>query len=401
MNKTRILLLLSSSCLVALISLGSAYGQNENPKELYNECVGVANKSLCDFLFKRDGPNSTNNHTDVVRSNYTERPLTIPEGAAVQGNPHFDPNTITINKGDKITVTNKDTLPHTVTSGMGPNDPNSANQFDTSVIEAEGTANIYTTNTNLGEYPFHCTIHPYMTGKLVVTAGAAPIVPTTTTPSQFNYTNRTNSTSAITLNISNVTTPTRIPTINATTSPSVSNPLNSSYLTYKDNDLGFSIPYPSDWTIDNRNSQFSSVVGFSSPDGTGHVDVRVFPKEDFKSIKEYGDKEFKNSRDITLLGYYRNSTTMLDGKPAFRAVYLTTYNPSLFENAFGYKSSISKGTLIGTMVPEKKSIYAVAYFADPPKFDTYRPVVEKMIDSFKIYGKGPVIQEDNSSSSNP
>jgi plastocyanin len=95
-------------------------------------------------------------------------PLTILEGSSVQGNPSYDPAALTVKKGDKITVTNKDTLPHTVTSGTGPTDPNSAKQFDTSIIEAGATADIETTNMNAGEYPFHCTVHPYMMGKLVV-----------------------------------------------------------------------------------------------------------------------------------------------------------------------------------------------------------------------------------------
>ena len=95
-------------------------------------------------------------------------PLTILEGSSIQGSPSYDPAALTVKKGDKITVTNKDTLPHTVTSGTGPTDPNSAKQFDTSILEAGATADIETTNINPGEYPFHCTVHPYMLGKLVV-----------------------------------------------------------------------------------------------------------------------------------------------------------------------------------------------------------------------------------------
>ena len=95
-------------------------------------------------------------------------PLTILEGSSVQGSPDFDPDTLTVKKGDKITVTNKDTLPHTVTSGTGPTDPNSAKQFDTSIIEPGATADIETTNITPGDYPFHCTVHPYMMGKLIV-----------------------------------------------------------------------------------------------------------------------------------------------------------------------------------------------------------------------------------------
>jgi plastocyanin len=95
-------------------------------------------------------------------------PLTILEGSSVQGSPDFDPDTLTVKKGDKITVTNKDTLPHTVTSGSSPTDPNNAKQFDTSIIEAGATADIETASMDPGEYPFHCTVHPYMMGKLVV-----------------------------------------------------------------------------------------------------------------------------------------------------------------------------------------------------------------------------------------
>jgi plastocyanin len=95
-------------------------------------------------------------------------PLTILKGSSVQGSPDFDPDTLTVKKGDKITVTNKDTLPHTVTSGTGPTDPNSAKQFDTSIIEPGATADIETTNITPGDYPFHCAVHPYMTGKVVV-----------------------------------------------------------------------------------------------------------------------------------------------------------------------------------------------------------------------------------------
>jgi cytochrome c oxidase subunit 2 len=95
-------------------------------------------------------------------------PLTILEGSSVQGSPSYDPATLTVKKGDKITVTNKDTLPHTVTSGTGPTDPNSAKQFDTSILEAGATADIETTNITPADYPYHCTVHPYMMGKLVV-----------------------------------------------------------------------------------------------------------------------------------------------------------------------------------------------------------------------------------------
>jgi cytochrome c oxidase subunit II len=115
---------------------------------------------------------STNNTANVPSATQTTgppgTPLTILQGASVQGSPNYDPDTLTIKKGDKITVTNKDTVPHTFTSGTGPTDPNSAKSFDTSIIEAGKSADVVTTNIAAGNYPFYCSIHPYMTGKLIV-----------------------------------------------------------------------------------------------------------------------------------------------------------------------------------------------------------------------------------------
>ncbi|HJR47321.1 MAG TPA: cupredoxin domain-containing protein [Nitrososphaeraceae archaeon] len=113
-------------------------------------------------------PAQGQNATSAAPAGPPGSPLTILEGSSIQGNPSYDPATLTVKKGDKITVTNKDTLPHTVTSGTGPTDPNSAAQFDTSILEAGATADIETTTINAGEYPFYCTVHPYMLGKLVV-----------------------------------------------------------------------------------------------------------------------------------------------------------------------------------------------------------------------------------------
>ena len=114
------------------------------------------------------GQNVTSNATAASPAGPPGTPLTILEGSSIQGSPSYDPAALTVKKGDKITVTNKDTLPHTVTSGTGPTDPNSAKQFDTSILEAGATADIETTNINPGEYPFYCAVHPYMLGKLVV-----------------------------------------------------------------------------------------------------------------------------------------------------------------------------------------------------------------------------------------
>jgi len=119
------------------------------------------------------GTNQTSNGTSSAAtatqtSGPPGTPLTILKGSSVQGSPNFDPDTLTVKKGDKITVTNKDNVPHTVTSGTGPTDPTSAKSFDTSIIEGGKSADITTEKLAPGNFPYYCSVHPYMTGKLVV-----------------------------------------------------------------------------------------------------------------------------------------------------------------------------------------------------------------------------------------
>jgi plastocyanin len=94
--------------------------------------------------------------------------LTILEGSSIQGNPDYDPDKLTVKKGDKITVNNKDTMPHTVTNGESGSDPNSGKLFDTSIINGGDSAEIDTSAVDTGAHPYYCMVHPYMTGSLTV-----------------------------------------------------------------------------------------------------------------------------------------------------------------------------------------------------------------------------------------
>jgi cytochrome c oxidase subunit II len=94
--------------------------------------------------------------------------LKIPQGASVQGNPSYDPDPITVKAGDTIAVENGDSTPHTVTNGKDATDPNMGKLFDTSIINAGDSSEIVTTDLKPGEYPFFCSVHPYMTGSMTV-----------------------------------------------------------------------------------------------------------------------------------------------------------------------------------------------------------------------------------------
>ncbi len=94
--------------------------------------------------------------------------LTIPNGASVQGNPSYDPSQLTVKVGDTIAVENKDIAPHTVTNGKDATDPTMGKLFDTSIINAGDSGEIVAADLDPGEYPYFCSVHPYMTGTLTV-----------------------------------------------------------------------------------------------------------------------------------------------------------------------------------------------------------------------------------------
>ena len=127
------------------------------------------------------------------------------------------------------------------------------------------------------------------------------------------------------------------------------------------------------------------MLRFVSAQNDAGVDIRIFPKGGYKTIYDYGDTFNESNVEYKLLNYYRNSSTTLSDRPAIRAIYLTNENSSIVGKTYGNKSFTLKEMMVATMVPERESIYGIAYFSNSANFDNYVPVIEKMIDSFKIY----------------
>jgi plastocyanin len=94
--------------------------------------------------------------------------IKILQGASAQGSQPFDPPELTAKKTDTVQVINQDSVPHTVTNGKDQNDPNVGKLWDTSIIEGGKTAQISLSKVSPGEYDYHCSLHPYMQGKLRV-----------------------------------------------------------------------------------------------------------------------------------------------------------------------------------------------------------------------------------------
>lgn len=72
----------------------------------------------------------------------------------------YEPASITVSPGAKITVVNEDSAPHTVTS-------TGSEKFDTGRLAGAKTGS-FTAPDAPGIYEYLCTIHEYMRGTVVV-----------------------------------------------------------------------------------------------------------------------------------------------------------------------------------------------------------------------------------------
>jgi plastocyanin len=70
----------------------------------------------------------------------------------------FGPQTMTVPVGTTVTWTNSDDIPHTAVSTDGV--------FKSKVMDTDETFSY--TFTQAGTYSYYCTIHPKMTGQIVV-----------------------------------------------------------------------------------------------------------------------------------------------------------------------------------------------------------------------------------------
>lgn len=70
----------------------------------------------------------------------------------------FGPGTLTVPPGTTVTWTNRDDIPHTVVSTDGV--------FKSKVLDTDEKFSF--TFSKAGAYPYFCSLHPKMTGKVVV-----------------------------------------------------------------------------------------------------------------------------------------------------------------------------------------------------------------------------------------
>jgi len=97
-------------------------------------------------------------------------PVEILKDSSIPDNPDFSPDVLTVNKGDVVEWTNNDTVMHTVTSQADLGET-----FDSSVISPGSKYQLDTKDLAAGEYPYLCSVHPLMTGTLIVKEPAAQV----------------------------------------------------------------------------------------------------------------------------------------------------------------------------------------------------------------------------------
>jgi len=116
-------------------------------KNINRVTVWASLSLLCFIAFFACSKGSSTNNT----------PAPSPNGVSIV-NMSFSPGTITVSVGTTVKWNNNDNMTHTVTADD--------NSFDSGNIGAG--SNFSRTFSVAGTYPYHCTIHPSMIGKVVV-----------------------------------------------------------------------------------------------------------------------------------------------------------------------------------------------------------------------------------------
>ena len=90
-------------------------------------------------------------------------PIKILKDSTKQGNPDYDPDVARVPKGYTVEWTNEDSLVHTVTNSEGFGDI-----FDSGIIDVGGVFKLDTSDLEVGEYEYQCSLHPYMVATLII-----------------------------------------------------------------------------------------------------------------------------------------------------------------------------------------------------------------------------------------
>jgi plastocyanin len=111
------------------------------------------------------GTNATN-ATNTTSAAGGQTTIVMPLGSSAPSSGlGYEPHEATVSPGATVIWDNQDNALHTATSGKSPNPDG---KFDTSYVAANQQSKPITMPTEPGEYPYFCTLHPFLTGTVVV-----------------------------------------------------------------------------------------------------------------------------------------------------------------------------------------------------------------------------------------
>ena len=89
--------------------------------------------------------------------------ISILAGSAEQGNPDYDPDVGTLEKGSVIQWINDDEVMHTVTSSL-----DFGETFDSGLLNAGEKFLLDSNQLSIGSYEYMCIVHPWMVASIVI-----------------------------------------------------------------------------------------------------------------------------------------------------------------------------------------------------------------------------------------
>ncbi len=96
--------------------------------------------------------------------------ITMLKDSSTQGNPDFDPDVATVQKGTTVIWVNADTAAHTATSSVDLGET-----FDSNLVNPGEKFSLDTSKLATGEYQYVCNVHPWMTATLVIEEPTEPV----------------------------------------------------------------------------------------------------------------------------------------------------------------------------------------------------------------------------------
>jgi hypothetical protein len=154
------------------------------------------------------------------------------------------------------------------------------------------------------------------------------------------------------------------------------------FLTYENNDFGFSIRYPSDWKKEeeytSKSSNVNIVVSFAKQNGS-RIDTEAdlyIRTEDFLgknvTLEDFAQQQKAYTSSLLAVSSFNESKTIIGNKPAWQLEYI-------FKGIGG----IARHSLNSLMINDNTG-YSFVFSTDKKSFDRYFPIAQKMIDSFHI-----------------